>query len=154
MLRQTGSHSSPSGLAAHDAVAAFNRRLTDAVGDYLRTHNAASTVPIVMIGDHSCAVGTWTAVRRHLRHPVPLLYVDAHLDANTVATSPSGNAHGMPVATLAGLGAPVHDLGSGDEVAIDGRALAFVGTRSVDVGERERVEAIGARVFDMTAVGK
>ena len=36
-------------------------------------------------------------------HPdLTVLWVDAHLDANTPASSPSGNFHGMPVATLLG----------------------------------------------------
>ena len=37
--------------------------------------------------------GHWTRL--------PLLQVDAHADLNTPATSPSGSAHGMPVALLA-----------------------------------------------------
>jgi arginase family enzyme len=32
-----------------------------------------------------------------------LLWIDAHVDANTPASSPSANLHGMPVSTLAGL---------------------------------------------------
>lgn len=32
-----------------------------------------------------------------------ILWIDAHVDANTPASTPSANVHGMPVATLAGL---------------------------------------------------
>ena len=34
--------------------------------------------------------------------PIGLLWVDAHGDMNTPATSPSGNVHGMPLAALLG----------------------------------------------------
>jgi arginase family enzyme len=38
-------------------------------------------------------------------HPDPaVVWVDAHADANTPATSPSGHYHGMPAAHLMDLG--------------------------------------------------
>ena len=53
----------------------------------------------------------------HRRYPdLTVLWIDAHLDANTADTSPSGNFHGMPVSALMGwapgemqslLGAPL-----------------------------------------------
>lgn len=47
-------------------------------------------------GDHSIGVGT---VHGHLKvqPETSLLWVDAHADINTPATSNSGNAHGMPL---------------------------------------------------------
>jgi arginase len=33
-----------------------------------------------------------------------VIWLDAHADCNTPAISPSGNLHGMPVASLCGLG--------------------------------------------------
>ena len=47
-------------------------------------------------GDHSIGVGT---VHGHLKAQpeTSLLWVDAHADINTPATSNSGNAHGMPL---------------------------------------------------------
>lgn len=47
-------------------------------------------------GDHSIGLGT---VHGHLsaQPETSLLWVDAHADINTPATSQSGNAHGMPV---------------------------------------------------------
>lgn len=55
-------------------------------------------------GDCACDV----AVIDYLLRMYPdlvVVWVDAHLDANTVQTSPSGNFHGMPVAAILG-GAP------------------------------------------------
>ncbi len=52
-------------------------------------------------GDCACDV----AVIDYLCRQYPdltVIWVDAHLDANTVETSPSGNFHGMPVAAIMG----------------------------------------------------
>ncbi|MGZ8157447.1 MAG: arginase [Methylobacter sp.] len=59
---------------------------------------------LVIGGDHSCALGTWGGVLNGLRQPdkFGLIWLDAHMDAHTFATSPSGNIHGMPVAALLG----------------------------------------------------
>jgi arginase len=61
---------------------------------------------LVVGGDHSCAMGTWGGVLNGLQKPerFGLIWLDAHMDAHTFATSPSGNVHGMPVAALLGKG--------------------------------------------------
>lgn len=59
---------------------------------------------LVIGGDHSCAMGTWGGVLNGLQQPdkFGLIWLDAHMDAHTYLTSPSGNVHGMPVAALLG----------------------------------------------------
>lgn len=59
---------------------------------------------LVIGGDHSCALGTWGGVLNGLQRPdkFGLIWLDAHMDAHTFATSPSGNIHGMPLAALLG----------------------------------------------------
>jgi arginase len=59
---------------------------------------------LVIGGDHSCALGTWGGVINGLPQPdrLGLIWLDAHMDAHTFATSPSGNIHGMPVSALLG----------------------------------------------------
>lgn len=58
-------------------------------------------------GDCGCDVAIVDYL--HRRHPgLGVVWVDAHLDANTAATTPSGSFHGMPVAAL--LGSPPADL--------------------------------------------
>lgn len=58
---------------------------------------------LVAGGDCGCDV----AVIDYLLEKYPdltVIWIDAHLDANTAATTPSGNFHGMPVAAI--LGSP------------------------------------------------
>lgn len=52
-------------------------------------------------GDCACDIAVIDYL--HRRYPdLTVIWIDAHLDANTVETSPSGNFHGMPVATIMG----------------------------------------------------
>ena len=59
-------------------------------------------------GDHCLAIGSIAAISSHCRRVgrwLRVLWLDAHADFNTSAITPSGNIHGMPVATLFGFGA-------------------------------------------------
>jgi len=65
----------------------------------------AEQMPVVMGGDHSVAAGSVPATAasaRRRQRPLALLWVDAHGDMNTPATTTSGNVHGMPLAALLG----------------------------------------------------
>lgn len=56
-------------------------------------------------GDCACDIAVIDYL--HRQYPeLTVIWVDAHLDANTAATSPSGNFHGMPVAALMGSAPP------------------------------------------------
>src|SRR5437588_12693867 len=69
----------------------------------------AGELPITIGGDHSIAIGSLAGVVKGFRKrdkSLSLIYLDAHADMNTAATTPSGNIHGMPLAALLGYGAP------------------------------------------------
>src|SRR5581483_172840 len=63
-------------------------------------------IPLVLGGDHSLAAGSVAAAaewaKKDKNLPLGLIWVDAHGDMNTPATSSSGNVHGMPLAALLG----------------------------------------------------
>ncbi len=112
-------------------------------------------VPVVIGGDHSCAVGTVSGVVAHYRkkkEPVGLIWVDAHGDMNTPDSSPSGNVHGMPLAALLGMGrSELTDIEfRGQKVAPE--RVALIGIRDLDHAEREIIAASGVRVFTMTDI--
>src|SRR5260221_5585506 len=70
---------------------------------------AKGSLPVVLGGDHSIAMGTLAGLSRHYharKEKIGLVWFDAHADANTAETSPSGNIHGMPLAGAPGRGAP------------------------------------------------
>ena len=114
-----------------------------------RTYESVKTnsIPIVLGGDHSIAAGSMAGVAqafRELGRPAPaLLWFDAHVDLNTLDTSPSGNLHGMPAAALLGYGVPGLDEVVGEHGQFDPQRCAFIGHRDVDPGEADRMKAAG-----------
>ena len=106
---------------------------------------------LTMGGDHSIALGT-VAAACAARPDTRVLWVDAHADANSPGTSPSGNMHGMPLAFLLGL----VEAESLDEDAtyfdwllekpfLSPERLAYVGLRDVDDDERCALRGLAAR---------
>src|SRR5579871_3793510 len=62
-------------------------------------------VPVVLGGDHSVTAGTVAGIASFYRkqeQKIGLVWIDAHSDINTPATSPSGHVHGMPLAAIMG----------------------------------------------------
>jgi len=109
-------------------------------------------VPLVLGGDHSIAVGTVSGMARHFRktdRKSGLIWIDAHADMNTPATSPSGNVHGMPLACLLGMGPRELTNISGGVPAMDASKVAIIGLRSVDDVERFNVRGAGVHPFTM-----
>lgn len=115
----------------------------------------AGQLPLLLGGDHSLAVGSISAVARHCQgvgRRLRVLWFDAHADSNTAALTPSGNLHGMPVASLCGDG-PAELVGIGgfapQRPALRAQELRLIGIRSVDAGEKQLVHDAGIEVFDM-----
>ena len=115
----------------------------------------AGGMPVVLGGDHSVAMGTIAGLARHFhrkKQKVGLVWFDAHADANTVETTPSGNIHGMPLAVVLGLGTPSLVNLAGHSPMVDGARAALVGIRDVDEAERANVKASGIGAFTMRDV--
>lgn len=130
------------------AVLEVNTRLASRVEATL----AAGQFPVVLGGDHSLAVGSVAGSAAHCRktsRSLGLLWIDAHADLNTPATTPSGNIHGMSLAIALGLGSPafVNLHGSGPKVRPE--HVALVGVRDLDPGERVTLREHGIHVFTM-----
>lgn len=113
--------------------------------------------PLVLGGDHSIAAGTVSGVvafARERRRKVGVVWVDAHSDINTPATSPSGNVHGMPLAALLGLGPGALGRIGGAGPKLDPANVALVGIRSVDEGERNHLRRLGVHVYTMADIDR
>jgi arginase len=123
-------------------------RLADLVADAA----AGGSIPLVLGGDHSVALGTLAGLRR-ARGLGGVLWLDAHGDLNSPATSPSGNVHGMVLAAALGFGGDAFADGW-DFPAVDAPRMALVGVRSLDDGERELLGRLDAKVFTMSDVDR
>ncbi len=109
--------------------------------------------PIFLGGDHSIAIGTVSGVARSTPEDrTGLIWVDAHADFNTPATSPSGNIHGMPLATLTGRGHPDLIGIGGSRTSVRTEDIVIIGLRSVDAEEKNLLREAGVKVYTMREV--
>ncbi|MBI2833445.1 MAG: arginase, partial [Acidobacteria bacterium] len=114
-------------------------------------------MPLVLGGDHSLGAGSVAASAAHARRQnkgIGLLWIDAHGDMNTPATTMSGNVHGMPLAAL--LGAEPVELSriGGFFPKVSPEQTVLIGLRNLDDAERQRVIASGIRVFTMKDIDR
>jgi len=113
--------------------------------------------PLVLGGDHSLAAGTIAAQAAHRRQVggrIGLIWFDAHADMNTPESSPSGNVHGMPLATALGYGPDVLTRLGGFAPKVDPRHCVLIGARSLDPWERELVQRSGIQVYTMKEIDR
>jgi len=114
-------------------------------------------LPLVLGGDHSLAAGSVAAAAdfvRHDRRKLGLIWVDAHGDMNTPATSASGNVHGMPLASLLGPEpAELSRIGGFSPKAAPAQTV-LIGIRNLDPREKDLIRDAGVRVFTMKDIDR
>lgn len=123
------------------------RRVCQAAYDVAAETTDAGDIPLFLGGDHSLAIGTIGGVTH--QEPVGVIWIDAHGDANSPGSSPSGNIHGMPIATLLGEGFPeLVDIGRpGAKLA--GEDIVMIGIRDLDSAERQWLKQSGVKIYTM-----
>ncbi|THF82677.1 arginase [Cohnella fermenti] len=103
--------------------------------------------PLVLGGDHSVSIGSLAGLTGHYRN-LGVIWFDAHADLNTEETTPTGNAHGMPLAIALGRARfKLTDIQGSNLVSKD--KLVIVGARDIDPGERELIREEGITCFTM-----
>jgi arginase len=143
-------------LASDNADARFLPQilqLCDEVAKLVAAATRDGSLPLVLGGDHSVALGTLVGMASE-HGPGGVVWIDAHGDLNTPATSPSGNVHGMVLA--AALGRAGDDFAYDEWMlpAVEPGRIALVGVRSLDQGERELLRDIDAKIFTMSEVDR
>lgn len=115
--------------------------------------------PFLLIsGDHSSAIGTWSGVMQ--AKTLGLIWIDAHLDAHTLETSPSGNLHGMPLSVLLHkadekLQATYPRLTVNQQTQcnyLSGNNLSLLGARSYEPEEYALLKQANADIYDMQQI--
>lgn len=148
----------PKGMPQADEKLKYVREISNAcqqLADEVKGILEADELPLVLGGDHSIAVGSFSGAASYFKQrneTLGLIWFDAHADMNTPETTPSGNIHGMPLAALLGYGAPELTNVAGFSPKLDPRLCVHVGARDIDPGEREMIRKVGMRFFTMREI--
>jgi arginase len=118
----------------------------------------AQRIPLVLGGDHSSAIGTWSSVvtAQQSAGNFGLIWIDAHLDSHTYETSHQGKWggwwHGQPVAALTGNGLPEFTSLNGAMTKVSPENITFIGVHSFEPAEEEYVKKHDIRVYPLDEV--
>jgi arginase len=115
-------------------------------------------MPLLLGGDHSLGAGSVAAAAEWARKtkelPLGLLWIDAHGDMNTPATSLSGNVHGMPLAALVGSEpSELARIGGFTPKTLPEHTV-LIGVRNLDEREKVAVRDSHVHVFTMKDVDR
>jgi arginase len=149
-------------VAASDETAPANTKYYHEIKGWVRLLSERAwqiartgAIPIFMGGDHSLSMGSVNGVARYWREqgrPLFVLWLDAHADYNTPATTITGNMHGMSAAFLCGEAGLDHLLGDHQRFSITPDQLNLFGIRSIDPLERNLVRDRSVATADMRAI--
>ncbi len=147
----------PEALAVSDESARFLPEILGACAELaglVREVVDDGSVPLVLGGDHSVALGTLAGLRAAAGQPGGVIWIDAHGDLNTPSTSPSGNVHGMPLAAALGIAGDAFSHPALELPAVVPERVVILGVRSLDPAERALVKEKGIRVVTMTEIDR
>ena len=130
-------------------IRAANAALANAVERSL----AAGAFPIVLGGDHSLAIGALAGVAR-VKGLEGLIWIDAHADLNTAATSPTGNIHGSSLAAALGDWRDTFDPKVFPAPSLDVTRTVFIGLRDLDPGEKRQIQDRSITAFTMSDIDR
>lgn len=130
-------------------LAVFSDQLANITADTLKAGHHFVTLG----GDHSSAIGTWSGVSS-IYPEFGLIWIDAHMDAHTPETSPSGNLHGMPVACLLGYGEQALRYTMHEHAKLKPENLVQIGIRSFESGEAALLKQHGVKIHYSPEVEK
>ncbi len=121
------------------------------LANYVSESLKAGHVPVTLGGDHSLAIGSLAGTAQQIER-LGCLWIDAHPDANTPQTSPSGNIHGMPTAVALGRGHEELVHIGGEKPSVRPDDMAMVGASDVDAGEQALIDELGVALFTLDDV--
>jgi len=146
-------------------VLTMYERISKAVSDSLKNN----FFPVILSGDHSNAGGTIAGIKiAKPKSKLGVIWIDAHADLHTPYTTPSGNLHGMPLATAIGednADNKVHDLDEKtariwNQLKEIGKIcpkvlpedIVFISLRDFEKEEKALIDKYGMKVISTTEV--
>lgn len=153
----------------------YAKRIKGIVTMYERVSKAVSAsinsnfFPVVLSGDHSISGATIAGIKMAKpKSKLGVIWLDAHSDLHTPFTTPSGNMHGMPLATAIGednMDFAVHELNEETKQQWDylknigniqpkvlAEDIVFIALRDYEKEERGLIEKYGMKVITTNEV--
>lgn len=130
---------------------------------------AENHFPILLSGDHGSAGGTIAGIKKAFpTQRIGVIWIDAHGDLHTPYTTPSGNMHGMPLATALNednLQCKINDVPTAIQSAWDNlknigyagakllpQDLVFIAVRDTEAQEDAIIERLNIKNFTVQEV--
>lgn len=137
----------PHTQSAHDGVRQARSLVPWLQAVLAATLRSSSGRALTLGGDHSVAIPSLMATKRRY-HEAVCVYIDAHPDSNDIASSPTGNLHGMPLRVV--TGEVLADQFQAPYFQPD--ELCFIGIKDIDDAEAEWIARHGVRAYTMDTV--
>lgn len=128
-----------------DEVARISRDTAKLVVDAL---NDESRV-VVLGGDHTVCLGAVSGASAAVNGDIGLIYFDAHGDMNTDQTTPTGNIHGMQLASLMGFGDQILARIQSDTVKVQPRNVLHIAGSDFDQAELDLIKRHNIPAYTM-----
>ncbi len=132
-----------------DLVADINHKLAVKVNEIMEKGD----FPLILGGDHSIAMGSLAGIAKYYEN-LGVIWYDAHGDLNTFETSPSGNAHGMPLAASLGLGHSKFTNILDYSPKVKPENIVLIGARALDEGEKKLIKDLHIKVYSMHEIDR
>ena len=125
--------------------------------------------PVILSGDHSMSGATIAGIKMAKpKSKLGIIWIDAHADLHTPYTTPSGNMHGMPLATALAednMDNAVHEIDADTKNSWDalkkvgnispkilGEDIVFISLRDYEKEEKALIEKYGMKVITTNEV--
>jgi arginase len=155
---------SPYAKRIHGVLSIYER-ISKAVSESIKSN----FFPVILSGDHSTAGGTIAGIKMAKpKSKLGVIWIDAHADLHTPYTTPSGNMHGMPLATAIAednqemkthdldektmrLWNQLKSLGKIDQKVLP-EDIVFISLRDYEKEEKHLIEKYGMKVITTAEV--
>ena len=129
-------------------------RLCEQLSSYINKLAQKKQRFVVIGGDHTSAIGTWSGAAHAKRDEgnLGLIWIDAHMDSHTPDTSATGNLHGMPVAALLGHGSESLTQLCDRLPKLLPQNICLIGVRSFERAEAELLQKLNVQIFYMKEI--
>ena len=164
IIQQSKTHSLPLNFKAYYPAHSESRQLEAMPVIASICHNIAKDIQtfvtqnkifLTLGGDQSCSAGTWSGAANAIRSKngeLGLIWIDAHMDAHTPETTPSGNIHGMPLAALLGFGDNRLTKILTSTPKLKAENICLIGIRSYEPEEADLLHKLNVKIYDAETI--